>query len=261
MPLVTAAVVPNSPLLLPGLNTKARNCVVKTTSAINALEAHLNAFAPEVLLLLATTTDTTISGHKYSMLQAPKLAYQFSEFGDLTTVGIAQIALGFTHQLKEKCETSFPIPLSSPKQLPYIFSVPVALLSGKFAAIPIACIQLPINIPLDEITQLAKIIKDHCAESSKRVAILAAGLLARHKNSSDTDAPIFDRQFQLLATRSDAMALLNLDSTIRMRIPQTMWEPASLLYSILSGHNVVTDVLSYESPLGVGLLTASINFN
>lgn len=261
MPLVAAALAPNSPLLLPGLNTQARAAVAKTTGAMAALAAKLMAHSPDVILLVAGATDTTSVSHNYSLLQAPKFSYEFGEFGDLTTSGAIRIAMGLTHRLKEKCETQFPIPLLSQNSLPYSFAVPVVTLGPAIANVPLICLQLPREVPLDDLQRLAAIVDNQFTEGGERVAIIGAGLLARRQSEEDTDAPIFDKQFQAAVLSTGSDALLNLDTKLRSRVTQSLWGPAALLYTILSARTLKAEMLSYESPFGVGFITTYIDLS
>jgi len=256
MPLVGAAILPHSPLLLPGLRSEIKTQVQKTTVAIHSLADELYAREPEVLLLMAAHTATTGLSDRYAFIQAPQLPYSFAEFGDLKTQGEFKGAVGFTHRLKERWETVFPFPLVSVKQLPYTFAVPLVVLGEPLNKLPVVCLQVPKEIPVDEIKRLALLLSEELDIARERVVMLAAGDLAHATTETLTESQIFDKLFCSACDQCSVDKLVNLEADLRARTRECLWAPTTLLCATLGECNTHMDVISYESPVGVGFLVA-----
>lgn len=261
MPIVGAALLPHSPLLLPGLTPEARALVAKSASAIAAVATSLQHLEPDVLLVMVCHTNQHDSVNRYALLQGSNLPYAFNELGDLSTTGSFKTAVGFTHHLKEQLETSFPVPLVSTTPLPYGLSVPLVALGAPLNTKPIVCLQLPQNIPLDELNSLGELVKESLASTKERVVVIAAGDLAHVNQKTSTEAKIFDQLFQTACQESSLEKLVNLDLGIRQLTHECLQAPATFLYRLLQGHKLGTTLRSYEAPAGVGLLVAEISLD
>jgi len=261
MALVAAALLPNSPLLLPGRDAVTRAAASKTHAGLARLAGVLNTVAPDILLVVAVGGETTSLPTRYALLQSPRLAYEFSEFGEFITSGVRTIASGLTHHLREVSETKFPLPLVAPAQLPYTFAVPLVCLGQAFAEKPAVFLQVPRTMPLDELRLLGQLLADTLAQRHERIAVLGAGSLAVHSNGSGPDAKVFDQQLQAALVTGTIEPLINLDPALRKRAVESLWAPAAISYAILADHNLGVSLLSYEVPFGVGYIVGYLDLN
>ncbi len=258
MPLVAAALLPHSPALLPGLAPEVGASLKKTITAINEVAQDFSVCQLDILFIIAAHTETDGSSRQYALLQSPTLAYAFAEFGDLVTTGEARGAVGFTHRLKERMETAFPVPLVSVQKLPYTFSIPYVLLSSVLGGVKLVCLQLPKNIHLDEVNRLAHFLSEHLASCKERVALVAAGDLGHLLEENSAEARIFDQAFQVAVVSNDLEKIINIDSALREKVKDCLWAPTVLMYASLQPVKFSTTISSYEAPLGVGFLVARI---
>jgi aromatic ring-opening dioxygenase LigB subunit len=261
MPLISATILPHSPLLLPGLTDEARAAVSKTTTAIGSLSEKILSQKPDVIFIISAHTGLVGGSNKYALLQGPKFNYVFNQFGDLVTSGSIKGAIGFTHHLKEKLETKFPLPLVSAELLPYTFAIPLVCLGATINSLPIACLQIPKEISADEIKRLATLLSEEISAMPERVAIIATGNLSHNKETSNTQAKIFDQLFQAACQENSLNKLTNMDVSVRREIEECLWSPTTLLYSLLGEQKVSTQIISYEASVGIGFLVAEINID
>lgn len=261
MPIVSATILPHSPLLLPGLADEVRQAVSKTITAINNMGEKILAQKPDVILVIAAHNGVAGGSNKYALFQGPEFNYAFNQFGDLATSGSFKGAVGFIHHLKEKLETKFPLPLVSTNLLPYTLAIPLICLGNTLNNLPSACLQIPKEISADEIKQLAALLGEEISNMSERVAIIAAGDLAHTNEISDTKAKIFDQLFQAACHNNSLNKLINMDLTARRELKECLWAPVILLYSLFGEYKISTQIISYETPTGIGFLVAEINVN
>lgn len=259
MPIVSATILPHSPLLLPGLIDEARKAVGKTTAAINNVGEKILAKKPDVVLVISAHTGAADGFNKYALFQGPEFNYAFNQFGDLATNGSFKGAVGFIHHLKEKLEIKFPLPLVSADLLPYTLAIPLVCLGGVLNNLAVACLQIPKEISADEIKQLATLLGEEISNMSERVAVIAAGDLAHTNETSNTKAKIFDQLFQAACHNNSLNKLTNMDILARREVKECLWAPVTLLYSLLGECKISTQIISYEMPVGIGFLVAEVN--
>lgn len=257
MPLVSLALVPNSPLLLPKLSATVHKRLAKTREAIDRLLPELYARQVEIIII-AAYADNKLDGT--CLLQSSYLPYSFAEWGDVITTGQVSIATGYTHALKEKSETNQPIPLRTVERLPINFAVPAHWLKQVFVKQPFVFLELSTLTNLDELHQLALLLREHINNAPQRVLLVAAGNLAAHLGKNKAEALIYDKYFQRALQPLNSQALANIDGELRKRVKETSWAPTLLLALLSEDLGVKTEILSYEAPAGVGYIVAEFNF-
>ncbi|MBI5733908.1 MAG: hypothetical protein HY973_03115 [Candidatus Kerfeldbacteria bacterium] len=261
MAIVAAAILPHSPLLLPGLAKAVKSKVNKTNSAITILGQELYARQINRVILIASHNPSHELVNQFCLLQAASLPYRFNEFGDLKTSGTMRLDVAFTHRLKEAAETQFSLPLLSLKTLPYTFAVPWAVLHNYLNEAAAVCLQIPRTASFEDLRWLAGLLKDMASQDGSRVAVIAAGNLAHFNTKQDTAAKIFDQSFRQAVQDADVDKLLNLETKLRQQSQECLVNPAIFLYTLLEQYHFTTDILSYENELGVGLMVANLIIN
>lgn len=253
MPIVGGGLLPNSQLLLPGLSAEVRKAVSKTTAAISRLAHELYAREPDVMIMLAVDEAASAKQPRYSLLQAPELPYSFASLGDLTTFGTAHLAYGLTHLLKERWETSFPLPLVTPSQLPAAFSLPLVSLGLPLSNLPLVALRLPLDATHDELHHLSELLGSELERLPQRSLIMGVGTLGHGSSKADSNATMYDRQFKR-ALEATPDQLVNLDSALRQQVKDTLWPAATLAWLCYGNHSVRLERTSYEAPTGLGYL-------
>ncbi len=261
MAIVAAAILPHSPVLLPGLAKTVKSKVNKTNSAIAALGQELYARQIDRVILIASHNPSHELVNQFCLLQAASLPYRFNEFGDLKTSGVVHLDVAFTHRLKEAAEAQFSLPLLSLKTLPYTFGVPWVIMHNYWKEAAAVCLQIPRTASFEDLRWLSGLLKDMVSQDGSRVAVIAAGDLAHFNTKQDTDAKIFDQSFRQAIQDADVDKLLNLETKLRQQSQECLVNPAIFLYTLLEQHRFTTDILSYENELGVGLMVAHLIIN
>lgn len=253
MSIVGGGIIPNSPLLLPKLSVVAQKQVSRTREAISRLCHEMYALQPSIIIVISSSRDDLPVS---CLLQAPSLNYSFAEWGDVVTEGKVNIATGFTHSLKERAETNYPILLKSVNKLPTDFAIPSVLLDKFFPQVPFVYLQLAKNISVDDLSRLSIMLAEQCNTSSERIILLATGTLAEQREKSSSEAAVFDKYFKTSLSPLSLTSLINLDAGLRQRTRETIWSPTILALMVLADRVDDHEILSYESPSRVGYLVA-----
>jgi len=255
MPWIAGALVPNSPWLLPKLANQALAQTSKTRQAIMRLGHELHARQPDIIVMLAVNQELFGTA---DLLQAPSLPYSFAEYGDVISSGFVKLATGFTHALKERTETSFPLALRSPAALPLHFGVPCVWLQPYVSDCTYVFLELSPRLTIDELSRLSVLLAEHGKTVLDRLVIVAAGNLARTTKQS-TESIIYNKYFLSALEPLNKDVLLNIDADLRLQSKESLWAPAALLSLILAESQVSTEILSYEAPGQIGYVVAQFN--
>lgn len=256
MAIVSLALMPNSPLLLPKLSPLVQKKTVKTREALSLLVHELYARQPDIVMLVSYSQSSV---NVCSLLQAPSLPYSFAESGDVVTRGEVLIATGFTHSLKESAEVKFPLLLKSVEKLPTNLAVPTWYLSQLFSQKTFVFLELPPQISLEDLKNLSSIVRNHSNKSSRRILLIAVGNLAEQTNKRKDESKIYDKYFQAAINPLNQDLLANLNIELKKQVRESIWAPATLIAEVLADTRVETKVLSYEAPAKAGYLVAQIN--
>lgn len=257
MPLVGAALVPNSPLFLPGLAHEVTIKTARTQNGLDELKKFVKIIHPKIVLIMAVEPAwAKISS--YALLQGTVFSYNFHTLGDLHTQGMAKGTIGFTHRLKELAETSFPMPQINSKILPTNFAIPWALLNSSIAECSVACLGLPEYISTDKLAQISVLIGDYLSTVRERVLLIGAGMLGHQSENNSSEVRVFDQVFRSACQENSLATLLNLNPDIQQHAKATLWSPAIHLFSMLKDNAFTCTIASYEVTGGVGALTAKL---
>lgn len=254
MPIVFAAVVPHSPLLVPTIAKGHARLLTQTSNQLESLGAELYARQPEVVVFL-TPHGPTITGQVVAHV-AERYQGDLKAFGDLTTHLDAPAAPQFTHLLQRLADNhQLPLRLQTDPSLDYGTTVPGVRLLAHLSAVAI----LPITVAglsTDQLIRLARVISDASTTSQQRLALIATADLSRRSISpASTLSPrptALERQLSTALTEVDP-------ATVPVTEPADCcgWAPIFVLVQVLHGLADHGRVESFEAPLGVGLLTAS----
>lgn len=258
MPIVAAAVVPHSPLLLPTVAKDHAPLLAATTNAMNAIAELCYAAQPEVMILLTPHGES----HDDTIVINAAETYRgnFTEFGDLTTTVTARGALGVVHQLKTVAEREhLPLVLQTAPELDYGTTVPLTLLQSKHFQLPIIPISLPYHTP-ELLLRTGGVLHDFLSSANLRSMIIASADMTRRKERT----PATHRR-PTTEERQLSAAIVAVDPAQATAVkPQTStcgFGPIVTLLSTLDGLSREGKITSFEAPLGVGLLTATFTLS
>lgn len=257
MPLVYAAVVPHTPLLIPSIGKERRDEMAHTLNAIAAIRDHLTQNAIETLIILAPHAPSTIPA--FQLQHDTTFTASFEEFGDIVTTKSYQPSHILIDYLKHHFDGSaIPWVYHTDDHLEYAASVPLITL-GIEAGLPIAVIYPPFSESLPELARTGVGLYDALASYPRRVALLASGDLA-HTLSEDApggyhkDAKKFDRRVIATFEKKESEKLLKTTPEMIDAIKVCSVPTLAVLSGVLKHLSYEPRTISYEAPLGVGHL-------
>jgi AmmeMemoRadiSam system protein B len=157
-----------------------------------------------------------------------------------------------------------PFALSGEEDIDYGYTVPLLLLTEhltQWSLIPIATAS---GLDAKQHFECGKQMKRVLQSESKRIAVIASADLSHHATHASpegarSEGEQFDATLRTCVSTHDVETLLSMDAQLLERAGQCGHKPIALLYGLLDEVNIKTQELAYESPFGVGYLTARID--
>lgn len=264
MSLVFAAISPHPPLLIPAIGKQAAKKIAKTKAALEQMEKDLYISNPEILIVISPHGSYFTDA--FTLNVSPEYQTDLREFGDLST----RVKFKGEHQLSTLIreisrQEKIPISMITEPRLDYGAAVPLVYLTKHLKNIKIIQIGF---CDLDWKTHVAfgAIIKEKIVDSNKRVAVIASGDLSR---ALVTNAPAgyhpagpkFDKKVQELLSENNLAGMLQLDKKLVTEASECGFRSFLILMGIIHDTRHTYKLYSYESPFGVGYLTANFSLS
>lgn len=257
MPVVAAAVLPHSPLLIPTIARHHAPLFAATTAAVEEIVSDIYAAKPDLIIVL-TPHGVSYPG---TVVVSSSDSYQanLEEFGDLQTALDASGAPGLTHQLKVVAEREhLPMVLQTFPSLDYGVGVPLYFLRQAKIETPILPISVAHHQP-DIILRLGDALHDFLTGQVARAVIIASADFSRRHDRTpggQRRPTAEERLYSNAIVANDPSLLVGHKPS-----PDTCgFGPVVALLATLRHQVASGKVQSFSAPLGVGLLTASFSF-
>ncbi len=256
--IVSAAIVPHSPLLLPSIGKEHREKLNATLQAFAEIEQALYLTKPDTLVVISPHAPMYPDAFNGNL--SSRFVGVLKEFGDHgTTIEAKADFLLLDHIHRAMRAEHMPFTLSSQEELDYGFTVPLLLLTQhlpKWKLVPLSTSLLDARQHYEFGRQLKRILH---AEST-RVAVIASADLSHHVNKQSTqgevpEGAIFDSLVREKTKTLDAAGLLAADPALIEKAGQCGYKPILMLLGALENINCTSKELCYEAPFGVGYLT------
>ncbi|MBU1131932.1 AmmeMemoRadiSam system protein B [Patescibacteria group bacterium] len=260
--LVFCAIVPHPPLLIPSIGKENMAKLDKTINAFNILEEDLNQAAPDTIIVISPHGE--ISFDSFTINTHQNYIARFEKFGDFSTEMKFKADLQFINELKSKTETKLPVQLISDENLDHGASIPLYYLTRKNASRRI----VPINYSYQsnqKHIEFGEAIKEAVFSLDKRCAIIASGDLS-HRLSMNAPAGFspkakeFDKKIIQFLKKKNVDGIMNMESDLVDDAAECGLRSILILLGAIKKMNYEFEVLSYESPFGVGYLVAEAKF-
>lgn len=262
--IVFAGFTPHTPLLVPSVGKDAREKMAASVAAMARLGDELYASMPDTIVVVsahAIQHDAAFSANLHDPYRV-----DLSAFGDLATSRTYAPNPGLVDAIQRAVRrANLPFTLDSSPTLDYGAAVPLlALLPETMRpnVVPITYGGLDAKSQFD----FGRALKDVLANRKERIAIIASGDLA-HCLSSDAPAgfkpegALFDASVREAVEQASAARLLALDQNLVSAAEECGYRPLLVALGILEGMSLRPEVLAYESPFGVGYLTAQFHLS
>ncbi|MFH0955836.1 MAG: AmmeMemoRadiSam system protein B [Candidatus Falkowbacteria bacterium] len=257
MPIVFSAIVPHPPILISTIGKENINQLKATSDSYLKLEQDLYVSQADTIIIISPHGH--LQEEAFTINLSPEFKGDFKQFGDLTTKFSLNGDIELAHQIKEKLETKAPLQLISRTELDYGASIPLFLLTRHLPKIKIIPLYYS-GLSLISHYHFGQMIKSKLLSSSTRIAIIASGDLS-HKLSKNAPAGYSPKGKKFDKKLIDSLLKKQTDEIIKFK--QELIADAGecglksiiILLGILEGIKYEPQLLSYESPFGVGYLT------
>ncbi len=256
MPIVFAAFAPHSPLLIEAIGKENLKHLKKTASAYEKLEQELYYLKPETLIIFSPHGE--IQQNAFCINQCPEYEVSFKDFGDMATQKTFPGNVMQAHRIREGLETRAPLILASCPVLDYGTGVPAMLLLKNLPKTKI----IPVyhsGLSLDAHFKFGEMLKQQLNHSQERIAVVASGDMShRLKRTSPAGyspkAKKFDQKIMELLNSHNTEEILNLNQDFISEACECGLKPLIMLLGFMGCMNYSAQLLSYESPFGIGYL-------
>jgi AmmeMemoRadiSam system protein B len=262
MAFIYAAIVPHSPLLLETVGKEYRRQIRKTQKGIQGIKEELHAAHPEMVIVIHPH-GTHVEG-AVALNLCDEFTSDLSEFGDIVTKPTFHGAPTLAHALREHGENAgMPLTMISESAVSYDVTVPLLLLqtSHPWSVLPIS----PMNHDLQAHVNIGKLIAETLHAMPERIAVILSIELSHHTTAAAPkgerpEGIWFDHTIVRALTRERlADRLLDLDPNKVEQAESCGYQSLLIFAGMLARKHCSIQKLSYESPFGVGLLTAIVN--
>ena len=259
MPLLESFFLPHSPVLLPSIGKEHREVIGKTLKSLEKASERLQALKPHTLIVLSAHTN--VPTPTFNINLSPTYKPSLEEFGDLHTTKEWHPDIELIHYIRTLGYGSYDLNLLSSEKLNYGIAVPLLMIlkTINVKIVPITFARLP----LPEMFRFGQFLHDIAEDSSKKISIIATGELSHHlsKTSPGGYSPkskAFDQQVVRSLREKKPESLTKLSDKLLEQVGQCGLRALLILGGAFSKVNHKTEILSYESPFGVGYLSAII---
>jgi len=259
MSLIFAAFTPHSPLLIPDIGKEHINKLKVTKESLETLEKELYVAQPDVIFVISPHGH--IFPDAFTINANPTLKTDFREFGDLTTTSTYENDLSLIANIANASRNeAAPVVSQSQETLDYGAGVPLFYLAKHLPNVKI----IPITYSLLDYKKhhdFGHFLKEIIMDTNKRVAVIASGDLS-HRLSSDSPEGFspsgqeFDQLILESLKTGNTTNLLNYDPKKCDETGECGLRALLILLGILRNMQYNLKIHSYESPFGIGYLTA-----
>jgi aromatic ring-opening dioxygenase LigB subunit len=252
-----AAIVPYSPLLLNSVNKNSAEQLPNTLKAYDQLNQKMRNNKIDTVILLSPVGIIQEQAFTFNVL--PKFTCQFEDFGDFATKFTVAGDVQLAQQIKTKLDANPPIQLTSANPLDYGSCVPLSWFKQALPKIKVLPLYAP-HAKLKELFAFGQKLKPELELSPKKIAVVASANLSQRLSKASPagysrQARAWDKTIVKALGDSDNETILKQSEAERKEVAELGLEQIALLLGILADFKKTGQLLSYEAPWGVGLLT------
>jgi aromatic ring-opening dioxygenase LigB subunit len=262
MPLRFAAITPHSPILVPTIGKENWQRAEKTLNSYQKIQEGLLNTKTDVLIVISPHGS---NNDKLLLNACPEIIINFEEFGDFSSKTKIKTDLTISEKIRASLLELEKIEIINRPVADFGSGVPIFLLSGEFRDLRVVCVNSS-SLPIRDHFEIATIIGKELEKQKKNIAVIASCDLSHclNKKSPGGYSPKgqkFDLRLMNLIYEKRMDDLIGLDEKNIDEASPCGINAIIMLFGILYGAGANWEMSSstYESPFGVGFLTASLD--
>jgi aromatic ring-opening dioxygenase LigB subunit len=261
MSIITAAVVPHPPLLVPNIGKENVDLVKKTADSYKEIEADL--YAGQIDTIIIISSHGSPQEESFGINIGDEFQIKFENFGDFSSKLSLAGDVGLAQELREKLPAHPAVSLVNKTDLDHGIGIPLYLLTPYLKNIEIIPIY-PSEKDLATHFEFGKNLRRLLQMQEKRIAILASGDLSHSLTKSapagySPKAAKFDQKIIESLKNKNFEEILNINQKTVNEVQTCALKPISILTGIFDTIDFKPQLISYEYPFGVGYLTMKFN--
>ncbi|MDD2807773.1 MAG: AmmeMemoRadiSam system protein B [Patescibacteria group bacterium] len=261
MPLVFAGILPHPPVLIPEIGKDHVKKLAKTQAAFKALEQDLYAAKPDSILIISPHGNVLNDAFNINLCSDYKA--NFKDFGDFGLELSFHSDYMSIQQIRAADESNdkVPIVLTSEENIDHGFSVPLYFLTKHLKSLPIIPVTYS-NLDYQQHFEFGDFLYQQLSKINKRFAVIASADLS-HKLSKTAPAGYlakakdFDKKIVEMLRKKDVDGFLKIDPAAVKEAEVCGIRSIIIFLGIIKEMNMKPELLSYESPFGVGYAVLS----
>lgn len=263
MSLITSAITPHSPLLIPNIGKENLELLNKTREACDKIKEDI--YASQIDTLVIISSHGGFEDEVFNVNLSPSFRINFEEFGDFSTQKEIEGDIVLSHQIKKESEINKEhIRLLDKPTLNHGIGVPAYLLSEQIKnlkVVPLYCSEAN----LEKHRQWGTRIKEAVLKSNKRIGVIASADLS-HKLTKNSPAGYnpkavnSDQKIINFIQNKKIPELTKMDPEYFQETATEGIKSITVLGGIMNKMEYKPQLLSYEYPFGVGYMVMKMNF-
>ena len=254
--IVYAGLIPHSPLLLPSIGKRHTKKLRATQKSLQEMSDHIQELHIDVCVLWSPHYESQeAEANSFVISQSQKFAGNLKEFGDLEACVQQDGSVGIVHQWKESLHLKFPIHLANVDELDYASTLAMLTVPAlaKGSLIPWGSNAMS----RDQHVQFGLETQNFLESIPERVAVIVSGNLSHRLTRKapggfSLAGKTYDTMLIKFLRQWDIEAIRNMDDELIGEAGECghnglLWE-----LGVLHGKKFSQQILSYESPFGVG---------
>ncbi len=260
MPLIKAAILPHSPLLIPEIGRVNYGFLDKTVAAYQQVADELKKLELETLIIISP--HGALQDDSFVLNVSPEMEINLKEFGFIPPKTILNGDSLLADQIGNSLRDNFPIQLISENILDYGSAIPAYLLKNIVGDFRIIVIVPANELSLEDHLNFGKHLREIIDTSDKKIAVLASSDLSHRlkKKSpggySPKGAKFDNKLIEYLNNEKTAVNnILKMDSKLINDAGECGLKPIVILLGLIDGSDLKSRILSYQTDFGVGYLS------
>ncbi|MCX6798280.1 MAG: class III extradiol dioxygenase subunit B-like domain-containing protein [Candidatus Falkowbacteria bacterium] len=258
MPILAAALLPHSPLLIPEIGKSNYKFLQKTVAAYQKIIDDLKA--KEITTIFLLSPHGPIQADIFTINTAPEFGLSLEEFGFLNNKKIKG-DLALAYNIKDNLKKTFNIQQITEIKLDYGSAIPLYLINEQIPNLK-ALILYYSELDLDKHWSLGQALFPLLNNNPAKIAVIASGDLShRLKKSSPggyspKGAKFDNKLIEYLNKPEDGHNnILNLDQNLIKDAGECGLKSITILLGILENLRYEPQVLAYQTDFGIGYLS------
>lgn len=261
MPLVSASILPHSPILIPEIGKANHSLLTQTDEAYAKIAEKLKQIQPDTIVIISP--HGLVQEEYFTANAFPDPVEDLSSFGYLGQQQKFISDLALLDQIRQT--SSSKLQTLSHNLLDYSTTIPLKLLAGENIKARILSLHTAKNLNLGEHLEFGKQLGEVFKNTPKKIALIASANLSHRLKKispagySPKGAKFDNKVIEILNDDKEvAERLLKIDAHLIKEASECGLKPITVILGALQGCLFETNILNYQADLGIGYLSADL---